>query len=98
MALVIATSLPWSLSLGVMGLWMMDQPQRGMFGNPLISMSAGIASLCGAQIVFLLCIADRIFPRTPRVIARTLEGGLGVIFLGAVGVLAAGAIVFWGRS
>ena len=95
LALVMATALPWSLSLGVMGLWLIAEPHAGMLARPVIGLSAGIAALCGAQIVFLMCIADRVFPRTHRLISRTLEGMLATIFLGSAGVLVGASAIEW---
>lgn len=83
------------MSLGVMGLWLIDEAHNGMLGSWWVSMSAGIVALAGAQIVFLICIADRIFPRTHQTLSRTIEGGLGAIFLGAGGVLAVSSILGW---
>jgi len=96
LTLVMVTALPWSLSLGVMGLWLIAEPHTGTLARPGIGGSAGVAALCGAQIVFLMCIADRVFPRAHRLISRTLEGILAMIFLGSAGVLAgAWAIEWW---
>ncbi len=95
LTLVVMTALPWSLSLGVMGLWLITEPQTGMLARPVIGLSAGIAALCAAQIVFLMCIADRIFPRAHQVLSRTIEGALGMIFLGSTLVLAGASVVEW---
>jgi hypothetical protein len=98
LTLVTATALPWSLSLGVMGVWLIAQDHQGILAGRWVSVSAGIASLCAAQIVFLICIADRLFPQTNRVLSRAVEGGLGAIFLGSAGVLAIASIAGWGMS
>ena len=96
LALIVLSALPWSLSLGVFGLWLIFGEHDGGLGEPAVRMSSGIAALCAGQIVFLLCIADRVFPRTHRVISRTLEGGLGAIFLGSVVVCAIASVMSWG--
>ncbi len=96
LALVMASALPWSLSLGVLGVWLIAEPHAGVLGHRVLATSAGAAALCGAQIVFLMCIADRVFPRAHRVISRTIQSMLGVIFLGSTGVLAVVSVMQWG--
>jgi len=88
LSLVVMAALPWSLSLGVMGLWLIAQEHQGMLGSRVIALSAGIAALSAGQLVFLITIGDRVFPRAHRLIVWTLEGGLGAIFLAAGGVCA----------
>jgi hypothetical protein len=95
MLLVIATALPWSLALGVMGLWLIGEDHQGLLGARAVSLSAGVAVLCGAQIVFLCCIADRLFPQTPGALARRIEGGLGAIFFASSIVLAVSSVGVW---
>ncbi|MBL4697617.1 MAG: hypothetical protein JKX70_02165 [Phycisphaerales bacterium] len=96
MSLVIATALPWSISLGVIGLWLIGGHNQGVFESKVVSISGGIAALCGAQVIFLVCIADRVFPKAHTYLSRVLEGGLGVIFLGSSCVLAGASIIEWG--
>jgi len=96
LSLVIASALPWSLSLGVMGVWLIAEDHGGVLGHRSISLSAGIALLCSAQIVFLLCIADRVFGRAHRIVSRTIEGGLSAIFLGSIIVLAWSSVLEFG--
>jgi hypothetical protein len=93
LALVYLTASAWSISLGVLGLWLIVEDHQGVLADRWLSLSAGMAALSGAQIVFLLCIADRVFPRANKIVSGTLEGGLGAIFLGSVVVLALSAIV-----
>ena len=94
-ALIVVTALPWSLALGVLGVWLIDQHAEGLIAGPTASLSSGIAAICASQIVFLMCIADRVFPRTHKSISRTLEGGLGLIFIVSACVLAVSAVMGW---
>jgi len=98
-ALVMLTALPWSLALGVLGLWMIAEPQAVFVGGgramTTVSISAGIAAICAAQVIFLLCIADRVFPGANQRMVRVIEGGLGVIFLCSAGVLAVASFIGW---
>lgn len=93
MTLVIVAALPWAVSLGVLGLWILlsDHP-TGVLSRSGFSVSAGISALAGAQLVFLMCIADRVFPRVPKRLARSVETGLGAILLSGTVVLSAVAL------
>ena len=71
----------WCVALGVLGLWLIAAEHRGLLSNPLVSLSAGLVCLCGAQMVFLECVAERLFPhahRGPRMVIR----GLNALTLG----------------
>jgi len=93
MALVIAAALPWAVSLGVLGLWiLLSAHEDGMLARPAFAMSAGVSALAAAQLVFLMCIADRVFPRVPHRLARSIETGLGAILVGGTVVLSAVAL------
>lgn len=95
MTLVILSALPWGLSLGVMGVWLIAHEHHGILSSRSLSLSAGIAALCAGQLVFLMCIADRVFPRAHRVLSRGIESVLAAIFLSASGVLAVSAVLGW---
>ena len=74
MTLVIATALPWSLALGILGLWvLLNQHTPGMLADRSIAVPVGVSSLAGAQLVFLICIADRVFPGVPAKLNRVVE-------------------------
>lgn len=88
LSFIILAALPWSLTLGFLGVWMLDHRHEGLLGSWAIATSGGIAALCGGQLVFLFCIVDRVYPQANRVMTRTIEGGLGAIFLGTTLVLA----------
>ncbi|MEX0876092.1 MAG: hypothetical protein WD114_01420 [Phycisphaerales bacterium] len=92
MSLVTLCVLPWSWALGMMGLWLMDSQPPGPLGDPWLSRSAGVASLCAAQLVFLLCAADRLFPRAHTALTRSIQAGLGATFLGSALVLAVASL------
>src|SRR5690606_4343824 len=94
-ALIVLTALPWSLALGVLGVWLIARFDEGLIGGSMTSLSSGIAAICASQIVFLMCIADRVFPRAHWMISRTLEGGLGLIFVVSACVLAVSAVMGW---
>lgn len=76
----------------MLGVWLIDHRDAGMFQSPVVAISGGIAAVCGAQLVFLFCIADRVFLNAKRTMTRSIEGGLGAIFLGATIVLAMASV------
>lgn len=85
--MLVLTAGPWSLAMGVLGLWLLAQPHSGFLARPMVSLSAGIVLICIAQSVFLVCIADRLFPSVHRSIRAFLHGGLVLTFLCSSGVL-----------
>ena len=86
--MVVAAALPWSVSLGILGLWLvLTQHTSGILASPSVAVPAGICALAAGQLVFLMCIADRVFPKAPAAMVRTVESGLGAILLGGTIVL-----------
>ena len=71
----------WSIAMGVLGMWFIVEPHTGMLAHRVISVSAGLACLCAAQLVFLECIADRAFP-SPHQAVRTGVKGVNALTLG----------------
>lgn len=71
----------WCVTIGVLGLWLIGEQHRGVLSNPVVSICAGLACLCGAQLVFLECVADRVFP-SPHGGIRTLIRGANALTLG----------------
>lgn len=81
-----------------MGLWLIGQDHEGILSAKPIAISAGVAALTAGQLVFLMCIADRVFPRAHQTISRGIEGSLAAIFLGSSSVLAITALLGWSGS
>ncbi len=82
MTMVVATALPWSVALGILGLWILfDSHGLGVLSNRGIAVPVGLCSLAGAQLVFLMCIADRVFPRVPVSLNRSVESVFGAILV-----------------
>jgi len=78
-----------------MGLWLIRQEHEGVLSSKPIAISAGVAALAAGQLVFLMCIADRVFPRAHQMISRGIEAALAAIFLGSSSVLAVSALLGW---
>jgi len=81
--------------MGVFGLWLIFEPHAGVLSSASVRVSGGLAVVFGAQVVFLMCIADRVFSRAHLKLTRSIEGLLGAIFFVCSCVLAVSAIVDW---
>ncbi|MBL4808993.1 MAG: hypothetical protein JKY43_02920 [Phycisphaerales bacterium] len=83
----------WGLSLGVIGLWIFVEPSLPGFLGRLSDFERGLIGLgmlAGGQLVFLICVAERIFVFVPRRLSLVAYWVLFVI--GAVSfVLVVGA-------
>ncbi|MFT5422601.1 MAG: hypothetical protein ACI89L_000366 [Phycisphaerales bacterium] len=92
--LVLAAGV-WALSLTAGGAWLAssdvlgDSPAGRLGGG-----ASGMLAMAGGQLVFLCCVADRVFPRASRRLRWSMElvmcGGMIAAF---VGVLV--ALVWW---
>ncbi len=81
--------------MGVFGLWLIFEPHAGALSSLGVRISGGLAVLSGAQVVFLMCIADRVFSQAHLKLTRSVEGVLGAIFFVCLCVLAVSGIVDW---
>jgi len=76
----------WALAMGVLGVWLLAPPGgSAVLGTitPAARIGLGATLLSGGQLVFLILIADRAFPRTPIPFVRSVEGGLALLGAGA---------------
>ena len=81
LALLTLGAIPWSLSMSVLGMWILFSDHPGtLLSDPRCSIPAGVCALAGGQGVFLMCFADRVFPKADALMTRTIEGGLGMCF------------------
>lgn len=96
LGLVLLAALPWSAALTVVGLWAWFSPAPdGPMARPGVAAGVGFAAFAGGQLVFLACVADRLFPRAARRMTVPVEGLMALVFVGglvaaSVGVLANG--------
>lgn len=65
----------WSVSLGVLGVWLISGSHSGILRNGWVSTSAGLVALCAAQLVFLLCVVDRVFPNPHGQVRALIQSG-----------------------
>lgn len=82
----IAAACTWAGLMTVVGLWaIVRAPERWpTFGH--LFPFGGVAFLLGGQFVFMVLVADRLFPRASRLMVTTLES---LCFLGFIAGLAA---------
>ena len=93
LTMLIATAVPWAVSLGILGLWILFSPHKtGFLSSDRVSIPLGVCSFAGGQLVFLMCIADRVFPKVPAALSRSVEAGLGAILLVGTVVLSVSVI------
>ena len=95
LSVIVVTGLCWSVAMGVFGFWLIFEPQAVVLSSMGIRYGGGLAVLCGAQVVFLMCIADRVFSRAHLKLTRTIEVVLGAIFFVCSCVLAVSAVLDW---
>ena len=72
----------WALALSVLGLWIgIGTALPGFLQDfsQLQQAAIGIGMLCGGQLIFLMCVAQRVFPRTPIQLVACSHWGLGAI-------------------
>lgn len=90
--LIVPISALWSIAMGVLGLWLIFEPHAGLLGHPAVSISAGLGALSAAQLIFIECVCERLFPRTHPHAALALRGSNAVILGGAMCVLLAATL------
>ena len=72
-------AMAWGLSLGVVGMWILVGSGLPGFLDRLSAaerVGVGIGMLCGGQLIFLMLVARRLFPRVPHRLASTANWGL----------------------
>ncbi len=84
---VLLIALVWSVSLSLFGLWLIDGGMNDQVDHRAMTMSGGIASLCGGQFVFLYGVNSRVFPSVKRELSSVFESMVGVCFLIALVLL-----------
>lgn len=86
-ALMMALVSIWSIALGVLALWFAFDPSSPI-QSPLTRIAITLAILSAAQLLFLVCVAERLFTQTPRhLITRVrtvLALTLTIALLGAI--------------
>lgn len=72
----------WAMGLGVIGVWvMLGRSLPGFLGTFDRSerLLVGVGMLSGAQLVFLMFVAERIFVRAPKALTATAHWGLMLV-------------------
>lgn len=73
---------PWSVLLGVSGLWLVFSGPAVWPGAALLCIVGGITLCMAGQMVCSVCIADRIFPRGGRAVGWFVEIPSCVVLIG----------------
>jgi hypothetical protein len=95
LGVVLLVTVPWALAMSVLGLWVMfaggEDAMGGVFADRRVAIGVGASALACGQLVFMVCVCDRVFPRASRRVVMVGEASAGCVFLAAllgVGVLA----------
>lgn len=89
LALSVAIAAPWSLSLSVAGLWLLTTRSIPWPSGVAITAFAGVTLLAAGQLVFLVFVADRLFPSAGKRVGPWLEAPISlVVIVGSLGLLA----------
>lgn len=100
LTLLALVALTWALVLCVGGLWLaVIAPGLVEPGTEMLARVGGVTAIAGGMLVFVICIADRVFPRASRRLTWSMEiptcitmfAGFGYLAIAGVRVLAAGA-------
>lgn len=73
----------WSFSLVLAGIWSVVTGAARGTGFSVELVSAGMGAIAAGHVVFLACVAERIFPRANRTIVLWMEMISCVIFFAA---------------
>jgi hypothetical protein len=92
---VLLLAVPWSAAMTVLGLWIIfDTPPVRMLSDPGVALGVGLASVSCGQLVFMVCVCDRVFPRAAKRLVVPAEAISAGVF--ALGLLASGAMALFG--
>ncbi|MEM9372369.1 MAG: hypothetical protein AAGA55_01880 [Planctomycetota bacterium] len=83
-----AVTVPWALAMSVLGLWLIAPGSAvrapGILGDARVAGALGCSAFACGQVVFMVCVCDRVFPRASRRLTALCEGSAGVVFAGAL--------------
>ncbi len=81
-------TVPWALAMSVLGLWLISPEGSavlpGVLAEPAVSGFSGVSALACGQLVFMVCVCDRVFPRASRRLVILIEGLTGLVFVGVL--------------
>lgn len=88
MSLVVALGVVWSLLLAFGGAWLAGNG-HAVWGASLaqITRIGGLVGVLAGMVVFLVCVADRVFPRASRKVTLAAEVPLCVMLFVGIGVM-----------
>lgn len=104
LSMVIALATAWAAGWMVLGLWLIvASPAMLHSGMGSVSIpaalrwSGGFTAICAGQLVFLLLVADRVFPRASRRVVWPVELTVSAgLFVGLAVLLAQFGLIYLG--
>ena len=77
----------WAAVMVLSGLWVMfSVPSQVPILRPAWCTASGLAVAAGGQFVFMILVADRVFPRADRRLVGIVEAACFLAFVGGVGL------------
>lgn len=87
LAFVLLAAVPWSAALTVLGMWLLVSDHAvGPLRTGWQSVGVGLSAVACGQLVFMLCVCDRVFPRVSRYLSVPAEVSMGLGFVGGLAV------------
>lgn len=81
-------TVPWALAMSVLGLWLLfpsgGTVLPGVFGDPVVAGCLGVSAFACGQLVFMVCVCDRVFTHASKRLVVAIEGLAGLTFLGVL--------------
>lgn len=79
--------------MGGLGLWLIFGMHKGVLASQWVSVSSGLIALCAAQLIFMMCVADRMFPMPHHWVRVSIQSGNSLILVVSTIVLIPSAIL-----
>jgi hypothetical protein len=83
----VVAATAWAGVMVLSGLWIVFiLPEQLPRVNPTLSAAAGLAIAAGGQFVFMILVADRVYPRASRRITGVAEAAAFIAFAAGLGL------------
>lgn len=93
LGLVLLAAVPWSMALTIAGLWtLFSRRAVGPLSDPLVAAGVGCSAVACGQLVFMLCVSDRVFSRAARRMTVPAEAAMALVFLSGLMVSGVAAL------
>ena len=99
LGLVLLAALPWSVALTALGLAVLfSSPGSWPLAGRWFGLGAGLAAVGAGQLVFMVCVSDRVFPRADRRITAPAECAMAVLFVAGLATASCGLLLDGGTA